>query len=145
MLKPSFRCAALAVAALALGSAAAAPARADGTVIHIKNDTDQAMTFFVEFQTSAGQIRHFTAGMYLRAGQSTTFTAEPEYTIKKRNGKYMVRVRGFEGKRSTKWASIEDETPDLWWGGNESSVTGLKAETWEDDDGNLHVSARLIR
>jgi hypothetical protein len=150
LLTNSVRCAVLALAALIVTSfpASARAVEHKGTVIHITNNTDKAMTFFVEIKTSEGKLRHFVSGAYLKAGESTTFTVEPDYLVSSRreNGgtKYSIRVRAFRGRlESLLFSSVAGETPDYWWGGNGLGITGLKCEDW-DRDGYTHLSASLI-
>jgi hypothetical protein len=150
LLKNSLRSAVLALAALIVTAfpAAAKGVEHKGTVIHITNNTDKAMTFFVEIKTSTGTVRHFLSGAYLKAGESTTYTVEPDYLVSSRreNGgtKYSIRVRAFRGRlESLLFSGIANETPDFWWGGNGLGITGLKCEDW-DKDGYTHLSASLI-
>jgi hypothetical protein len=150
LLKNSLGSAVLALSALIVASfpATARAVEHKGTVIHITNNTDKAMSFFVEIKTSEGKLRHFVSGAYLKAGESTSFTVEPEYLVSSRreNGgtKYSIRVRAFRGRlESLLFSSVEREAPDFWWGGNSSGITGLKCEDW-DKDGYTHLSASLV-
>jgi hypothetical protein len=132
-------------------SAAASTARADehkGTVIHIKNSTDKAMTFFVELKTPDGSVRNFVGGVYLRSGESASFTLEGQYEVASRRDsgvtKYLVRVRAFRGQlESTKFAAIADDRPEYWWGGSSQGITGLKCEDY-DREGYTHLFATLV-
>lgn len=145
--KTALRPAALAVAALALSAVAASPALAQqkGTVIHITNDTNDSLTLFLEFKTTTNKLRHFVKGAYLEPGETMTWTAEPEYPVKRVNGKYLLRVRAFERRiKSPTWDRIEDASPDHWWGGTSSEFDGLKCSVRVDADGDVHLSARLI-
>src|SRR5689334_13498901 len=104
--KTPLLCVALTLAVLVV-TASSSPAaggndKFKGTVIHLTNGTDKAMCFFVEFRTADGQTRNFINGLYLRPGQTGTFTAEPNHTVvtRRKNGLslYQIRVRAFRGR-----------------------------------------------
>jgi hypothetical protein len=145
------RLACLSLAAVALTALAANPAKAaanTGTVLRITNNTDKAMTFFVEFKTAEGQLRHFVYGTYLKPGETMRYNLGSEWTIptKRVDGgaRYQIRVRAFRGRlESTRFSSIEDDRPDHWWGGNSTSFYGLKCEDMEVD-GTTHLIANLV-
>jgi len=152
MTRLAIRAAALSVAAVALSFLAAAPAKAaavdNGTVLRITNKTDKAMTFFVEFKTASGEVRHYIYGTYLKPGETMRYTLTPEWTIPtaryQGETRYQVRVRAFRGRlESLRFDSIQDDKPEHWWGGNSTSFYGLRMEE-QSIDGQTHLIGSLV-
>lgn len=133
----------LSVAVLALASSIApvhaGPDDYAGTVIHVKNGTDRAMTFYVEFVTPDGQVRNFTKGKFLKPGESATFVTEPQWSVgtRQKNGStnHLLRIKGVETERF-------EQSTTYWWGVlardgkvvDKGTIVGLRCDEWTSDE-----------
>lgn len=134
----------LSAVSLVLVGLGTSPARAAadeyaGTVIHVKNGTERAMTFYVEFVTPDGQVRNFIKGKFLKPGETATFVTEAQWSVgtKQKNGGtyHLLRVKAVETERF-------DQNMTYWWGVlardgkviDKGTIVGMKCDESTSDD-----------